>query len=129
MNKVYYSQIDTRWASHPYPSQELPGATIGSGGCGATVGAMVVSMLKETISPKEMGDIFIANGIRVNGGTSNRAFDSFLTDKYGLKCEKKYKLDEAVEHLGKGGIVVARCTVNNGNLFTTGGHFIVLVRL
>lgn len=127
MNKIYYSQIDSRWATHPYPSQALPNATIGSGGCGATCGAMIISMLKEIITPDTLGDIFVKDGIRVNGGTSNKAFDSYITEKYGLKCNKKWKLDEAVECLNKGGIVVARCIVKNGNLFTQSGHFIVLV--
>ena len=127
MNKIYYSQLDSRWSSHPYPSQDLPNATIGSGGCGATCGAMIISMLKQIVYPNEIADRFLADGIRVNGGTSNRAFDSYITEKYGLKCERKWKLDEAVECLNKGGIVVARCTANNGNLFTIKGHFIVLV--
>lgn len=127
MNKIYYSQIDSRWKNHPYPSPALPNATIGSGGCGATCAAMVVSMLKQIIKPDEMGDIFVRDGIRVNGGTSNRAFDSYLTDKYGLKCQRNWKLDDAVACLKKGGIVVARCISENGTLFTTGGHFIVFV--
>lgn len=127
MNKIYYSQIDNRWANHPYPSQQLPYATIGSGGCGAACAAMIVSMLKEIITPNNMGDIFVKDGIRVNGGTSNRAFDSYLTEKYGLKVQRKWKIAEAKECLENGGIVVARCTDDKGTLFTTGGHFIVLV--
>ena len=47
--KVYYNQADSRWANHPYPSRELPKATIKSGGCGPTCAAMVVSSFKETI--------------------------------------------------------------------------------
>ena len=127
MNKIYYSQIDNRWANHPYPSQQLPHATIGSGGCGAACAAMVVSMLKEIITPNVMGDIFVRDGVRVNGGTSNRAFDSYLTEKYGLKVQRNWKIAEAKECLKKGGLVVARCTDDKGTLFTTGGHFIVLV--
>lgn len=127
MNKIYYSQIDRRWANHPYPSQELPGATIGSGGCGATSAAMIVSMLKQIILPSEMGDIFVRDGIRVNGGTSNAAFDRYLTDHYGLVMNKKWKLDEAIECLKRGGLVVTRCLASRGTLFTSGGHFIVLV--
>ena len=127
MNFVYYSQIDNRWKNHPYPSPTLPNATIGSGGCGATSAAMVVSMLKEIITPDKMGDIFVKDGIRVVGGTSNKAFDSYLTDKYGLKVQKKWKIAEAKECLENGGIVVARCLGSMGKLFTTTGHFIVLV--
>lgn len=127
MNKIYYSQIDNRWANHPYPSSTLPGATIGSGGCGATSAAMVVSMLKEIILPPDIGDMFLKDGIRVIGGTSNKAFDSYLTDRYGLVMNKKWKLDEAIECLKRGGLVVTRCLASRGTLFTSGGHFIVLV--
>lgn len=127
MNKIYYSQIDPRWVNHPYPSSALPGATIGSGGCGATCAAMVISMLKEIVTPVQIADIFVRDGIRVNGGTSNAAFDSYLTSHYGLKCQRNWKLDDAVKCLQNGGIVVTRCIGSRGKLFTTGGHFIVLV--
>lgn len=125
MNRIYFSQIDNRWTNHPYPSQALPHATIGSGGCGATCGAMIISMLKEIITPDTLGDIFVRDGIRVNGGTSNRAFDSYITEKYGLACKRNWKLDDAIACLKRGGLVVARCISQNGTLFTTGGHFIV----
>jgi len=127
MNRVYYSQIDPRWSNHPYPSPALPGATIGSGGCGATCAAMIISMLKEIVTPVEIADIFVRDGIRVNGGTSNAAFDSYLTNNYGLKMNKKWKLDEAIACLQNGGLVVTRCIASRGSLFTSGGHFIVLV--
>ena len=55
MKKIYYNQADSRWAKHPYPSRELPKATIKSGGCGPTCAAMVVSSFKETIKPDKMG--------------------------------------------------------------------------
>lgn len=125
MNKIYYSQIDSRWTGYPYPSQELPYATIGSGGCGVACAAMIVSMLKQIVLPTEIADMFIKDGIRVNGGTSNAAFDSYLTNKYGLKVTRNWKLDDAVACLKKGGLVVARCLGSKGQLFTTGGHFIV----
>ena len=67
------------------------------------------------------------DGIRVNGGTSNRAFDSYITEKYGLAVSKKWKLDEAIDCLKRGGLVVTRCLASRGKLFTTTGHFIVLV--
>lgn len=127
MNKIYYSQVDSRWKNHPYPSPSLPKATIGSGGCGPTCAAMVVSMLKKIVKPDAMGDLFRKDGIRVNGGTSNKAFDTYLTTKYGLRCKKNWKLDDAVACLKKGGLVVARCVSQNGTLFTTSGHFVVFV--
>lgn len=123
MNRVYYNQADSRWANHPYPSPSLPNATIKSGGCGPTSGAMVVSSLVQTITPQQMGDLFRANGHRVNGGTAGSAFP-WIGKTYGIECNTKVKLDDAISCLKRGGMVVAN--VKAGGVFSTGGHFIVL---
>lgn len=123
MNKIYYSQADKRWANHPYPSSAHPQATIKSGGCGATSGAMIVSSFKQTIYPNQMGDIFRANGLRAAEGTSPAAF-SWIAKQYGLKCKTTIYINDAVECLRRGGMCVAYCKA--GGLFSTGGHIIVL---
>lgn len=125
MNKIYFSQVDNRWKNNPYPSQSLPNATIGSGGCGVACASMIVSSFKDIVTPDKMAIDFMNNGLRVNGGTSNQAFD-YIASKYGIKHELKWKLDEAMDCLKRGGMVVALCS--NG-LFTTGGHFIVFAGL
>lgn len=123
MNKVYFNQADRRWANHPYPSSAHPKATIKSGGCGPTSGAMIVSSFKNTIYANEMGDIFRANGFRGAEGTSSSAFP-WIAKKYGLKCKTSIYIKDAVECLSRGGMAVALCKA--GGLFSTGGHFIVL---
>lgn len=124
MNKIYYNQADKRWANHPYPSPSLPKATIKSGGCGATSAAMIISnMTNENIFPSAMGDLFRQTGYRVNGGTSGNAFP-YIARKWGLECNVKVKLDDAVACLKRGGMVVAN--VKAGGVFSTGGHYIVL---
>lgn len=123
MNKIYFSQSDKRWANHPYPSSGHPNATIKSGGCGATSGAMIVSSFVKAIYPNQMGDIFRANGLRVAEGTSPSAFP-WLAKKYGLKEKTTVYIADAVECLKRGGMVVAYCRA--GGLFSTGGHIIVL---
>ena len=87
MNRVYYNQADKRWANHPYPSTSYPKATIKSGGCGPTSAAMIVSSLKQTIYPNEMGDLFKSNGFRAATGTSGNAFN-WIAKKYGLEMTK-----------------------------------------
>lgn len=124
MSKVNYSQRDNRWKNHPYPSPSLPNATIFSGGCGPTSGAMIVASLKEYMQPDTMGDIFRQNGVRVNGGTADAAFVPFLRDRYGLKAKHSQNIDEAVEVLRKNGMAI--CIVKGGKLFSDGGHIIVL---
>lgn len=123
MNKIYYSQADSRWANHPYPSNRFPKATIKSGGCGATSGAMIISSMVKTIYPDEMGDIFRKNGLRASNGTDPKAFE-WIAEKYNLKVQRTIYINNAVECLKKGGMVVAYC--KSGGLFSNGGHIIVL---
>lgn len=123
MNKIYYSQADSKWANHPYPSSKFPKATIKSGGCGATSAAMIISSFVKNIYPNEMGDIFIKNGLRAATGTDPKAFE-WIAEKYNLKVKKTFYIADAVECLKKGGMVVAYCKA--GGLFSTGGHIIVL---
>lgn len=122
MNKIYYSQNDSRWKNHPYPSQALPNATIGSGGCGVCTCAMIVSMLKEIVEPPKIADMFVRDGIRVNGGTSNKAYQ-YIADKYGLKTHRTTDYNELKECLQRGCIAAVGC--GNG-LFTNGGHIICI---
>ena len=123
MNRVYFNQKDSRWKNHPYTSKTFPKATIGSGGCGPTSAAMIISSMLQTIYPNQMGDIFKANGLRGDTGTYASAFE-WLAKKYGLKFKKTIYINEAVECLKKGGMCVA--LMKAGGLFSTGGHYIVL---
>ena len=122
MNKIYYSQIDKRWADYPYPSQALPHATIGSGGCGVCACAMVISMLREIVMPQTIADMFVRDGIRVNGGTSNRAYQ-YIADKYNLTAKRTTDYNELIACLKRGGLALVGC--GNG-LFTNGGHIICI---
>lgn len=56
---TYYSQADSRWASHQYSSIGDKSQTIESSGCGPTAAAMIVSSIKGTITPPEMGDLYV----------------------------------------------------------------------
>ena len=123
MGKVYYNQADPRWASHPYPSQELPGATIKSGGCGVTCAAMVVSSSKEIVRPDTMGDIARENGFRPNGGTAWELFP-YVAQRWGLETREVKSSYEALQACRDGYFVVILC---GAGLWTTGGHYILAV--
>lgn len=121
---TYYSQIDNRWRNHPYTSVGNTSQTIGSSGCGPTSASMIVTSIKGVITPDVMGDYFVKYGYRsANNGTYYSAF-RWVADTFNIDYKETYKLDEAVELLKNNHYVV--CSVGNG-LFTTGGHFIVLV--
>ena len=123
---TYYSQADSRWANIPYTSIGDPNQTMKSSGCGPTVAAMVVSSSKGAILPTTMAQIFVNNGFRTAAnGTAWSAFP-FVADYFGFNnYEYTSNLDTAIEYLKKGYFIIASC--GNG-LFTTNGHYIVLVR-
>lgn len=122
---TYYSQLDSsRWASKMYSSIGNPNQTIGSSGCGPTCASMVVTATKGAITPDTMCDLFVQHGYRsANNGTYFSAFRA-VADEFDIGYEETYYLDKAVELLRNNHYVIVSC--GNG-LFTTGGHFIVLV--
>lgn len=126
MARYYFNQADSRWANYPYTSPAHPNATVKTAGCGPTSGAMVVSSLTgNIIYPNQMAQLFKDNGFRANEGTSLNAFP-WLGQRYGLTCNRTTNLDDAVNCLHRGGMVIASC---GAGLFSTGGHIIVLAAM
>ena len=124
MNKVYFSQIDSRWKNHPYPaSNGYEDKTIGTSGCGPTCAAMVISAFRDIAYPNQIGDIFIENGFRVPGGTSTDAFP-FIAEKWDLEYKRVNSSYEAHQACKEGWLVIIN--VAEG-LWTTGGHYILAV--
>lgn len=120
---TYYSQIDSRWRNYPYTSTGNSGQTIGTSGCGPTVGAMVVTATKGTITPPEMGDLFVMYGYRsANSGTYWSAFN-FVANTFGLEYQETGNFDEMLNLLRNNYYVVVSC---GKGLFTDGGHFVLL---
>lgn len=121
---TYYNQTDSRWNSHMYSSVGNASQTIGTSGCGPTSAAMVVTAIKGTITPDTMGDLFVKYGYRsTNNGTYWSAF-RWVADVFDIGYQECSSLDTAVNLVRNNNYVI--CSVGNG-LFTTGGHFIVIV--
>ena len=121
---TYYSQIDSRWKNHVYTAIGDNSQTIGTSGCGPTSAAMVVTAIKGTITPPEMGDLFVQYGYTsANSGTYWSAF-RWVADVFDIEYQETSSLDTAINLLRNNNYVVA--SVANG-LFTSGRHFIVLV--
>lgn len=123
---TYFSQIDNRWKNHSYTSIGNKSQTIGSSGCGPTTSAMVVTAIKGTIKPNEMGDLFVKYGYRsANNGTYYSAF-RFVADTFNIGYEETTSINQMVSQLKNKFLVIASC--GNG-LFTTGGHYILITAI
>lgn len=130
---TYYNQADSRWAKTPYTSSNNKTQTIKSSGCGPTSAAMVVSSSKGAILPTTMAKLFVDNGYRTkSNGTAWSAW-SFVADYFNFnEYATTFNIDKALAYLktdkNKDGVsdyfIVASC---NYGLFTTSGHYIVLV--
>ena len=122
---TYYSQADPRWANTMYSSIGDRSQTMKSSACGPTSAAMVVSSSKGTILPTTMANLAVDNGYRTAGNGTAWAFYPFVADYFGFNDYANTSgLDTAINYLRQGYFVVA--SVGSG-LFTTGGHYIVLV--
>lgn len=121
---TYYSQVDSRWARHPYTVIGDKSQDIANYGCGPTCAAMIVSSIKGTITPPEMGDLFVQYGYESKyDGTYWSAF-RWIADVFDLDGYSQFSsVDTAVNKLKNNHYLVAIC---NEGLFTYGGHFIVI---
>lgn len=121
---TYYSQVDSRWARHPYTIIGDKSQDIANYGCGPTCAAMIVSSIKGTITPPDMGDLFVEYGYESKyDGTYWSAF-RWIADVFDLDGYSQFSsVNTAVSKLKNNHYLVAIC---NEGLFTYGGHFIVI---
>lgn len=130
---TYYSQADSRWANKLYTSTGNKSQTMKSSACGPTSAAMVVSSSKGAILPTTMAQLFVDNGYRTaNNGTAWAAFpfvaDYFDFEEYHTSTSFSKAMSYLKTDKDKDGIadyfVIVSC---NSGLWTTGGHYIVLI--
>lgn len=129
---TYYSQADSRWANTMYSSTNNSTQTMKSSACGPTSAAIVVSSSKGAILPTTMAQLFVSNNYRTaNSGTAWSAY-SFIADYFDFnEYHTTSNFNTAMNYLKqkdeKGNskyYIIASC---GSGLFTTGGHYIVLV--
>lgn len=130
---TYFSQLDPDWANKMYSNHGDKTQTMKSSACGPTSAAMVVSSSKGSILPTTMANLFVDNGYRTySNGTAWSAW-SFVADFFDFNdyCStssystmKNYiSQDKNKDGLPDYYVVVS---VDYG-LFTTGGHYIVII--
>ena len=118
---VYYNQLDKRYASKPYGTDN-----IGTYGCGPTCMAMVVSSLtNETVDPVEMACWAYENGYWCSRSGSYHSLIPGAAKAWGLPVQGCGKTEgqRIVDALSQGKLVVAIMLKGH---FTSSGHFIVL---
>ena len=118
---VYYNQLDKRYASMPYGTDD-----IGTYGCGPTCMAMVVSSLtSETVDPVEMARWAYENGYWCSRSGSYHSLIPGAAKAWGLPVQGCGKTEgqRIVDALSQGKLVVAIMLKGH---FTSSGHFIVL---
>ena len=118
---VYYNQLDERYASKPYGTDD-----IGTYGCGPTCMAMVVSSLaNETVDPVEMAHWVYENGYWCSKSGSYHSLIPSAAKAWGLPVQGCGKTEgqRIVDALSQGKLVVAIMLKGH---FTSSGHFIVL---
>lgn len=130
---TYYSQADSRWANKPYTSTGNKSQTMKSSACGPTCAAMIVSSSKGAILPTTTALLSVDNGYRTRDNGTAWSYWPFIADFFDFNdYDDTTSFNEMISYLktdkNKDGIadyfVVA--SVGSG-LFTTGGHYIVLV--
>lgn len=130
---TYYSQADSRWANIMYSSVGDSSQTMKSSACGPTSAAMVVSSSKGAILPTVMANLSVANGYRTANNGTAWAYYSFVADYFDFnEFHTTSNFNTAMDYLktdkdndgNSDYYVIVSC---GSGLFTTGGHYIVLV--
>lgn len=129
---TYYSQADSRWANIMYSSTRNYSQTMKSSACGPTSAAMVVSSAKGTILPTTMASLAVSNGYRTASNGTAWSYYPFVADYFDFKeyytTSNFYTMTSYLKQKKADGsskyFVIASC---GSGLFTTSGHYIVLV--
>ena len=118
---VYYNQLDERYASQPYGTDN-----IGGYGCGPTAMAIVVSSLTDDmVDPIKMAHWSYENGYWCKSSGSYHASIPAAAEEWGLPVSgcTTSEPQRILDALAEGKLVVA--IMSEGH-FTSSGHFIVL---
>ena len=118
---VYYNQLDERYASQPYGTDN-----IGGYGCGPTAMAIVVSSLTDDmVDPIKMAHWSYENGYWCKSSGSYHALIPAAAEEWGLPVSgcTTSEPQRILDALAEGKLVVA---IMSEGRFTSSGHFIVL---
>ena len=105
--------------------------TVKSGGCGLCSACMIVDQLTtESFSVRESTALSMAVGGNHADGTDMTVFGPAVAEKFNLDYKETYDINEALAAIREGGRVIALVggkEPGNRGIFTSGGHYIVLI--
>lgn len=110
----------------PYPSQELPNATVKTGGCGLCCSANVLQHFGMNVDIKSLAEYFCDAGIRVNGGTDMAKAAKYIKELTGCEVITTNSEEDLKDYLQRGAIAIANVDGVN-DIFSTEGHFINVI--
>lgn len=120
---LFYDQNDPNWKDIPLGNGSL---TIGSGGCGPTSMAMIVTALTgKKVDPIEAGKFATDNGLIDGDNGSFFSITQKMGEAYGLKVTKLAHDQTAISEALKRGSMI-HLSGAGPNPFTNGGHYIAI---
>ena len=129
----YYNQHN--FPHVPYPSSDLPNATVKSGGCGVCCAATILSFFgfnESKHQPPELSKTFRNRGARVAGGTDMHKAAQIACELGNLEYVTTSSETELTAHLKAGGAAIANVGGNRSGytgVFSTSGHYICVLGL
>lgn len=120
---IFYDQNDPAWKDIPLGNASL---TIGSGGCGPTSMAMIITALTgKKVDPVEAGKFATDNGLIDGDNGSFFSITQKMGEAYGLKVTKLAHDQAAISEALKRGSMI-HLSGAGPNPFTAGGHYIAI---
>ena len=127
-----------RYPYIPYPQwTDLPDdprgkkGTVRSGGCGLCSACMIVDQLTTAdFSVREAAELSMSVGGNHSSGTDMEIFGPAVAEKFNLDYKTSTDIHEVIEAVRDGGRVIAlvgHTEPQHKGIFTTGGHYIVVI--
>ena len=133
----YINQLE--YAHIPYPTKvRVEGfapdgmkSTVRGSGCGLCSVCMAIDVLTDTeLDIEECVRISCECVANHSRGTDMNILGPVVAEKFGIEYSKTSDLDQAIQHVKEGGVIVVHVGVPEGKeigLFTKGGHYMLLI--
>ena len=116
------------YGSVPYPSEEKPGATVKTGGCGLVSSINVLRFFGITnVTVPQLAKVYINKGFRTNGGTSLTGAAPWLADTYGLTYYATDDVQRVIDAVKTGKSIAIMIVDGVKGIFSSAAHFLNII--